>query len=134
MKRKQRKTNQSGPKGGRPSFVIDMEQVEQMCLCQCTEKEIAAQFGVSIDTIQRAIKKETGCGFADYFAEKRQKGFVSLRAKQFSLAMAGDRTMLIWLGKQYLKQSDKMESSGPDGGPIQVRTLNDFYADVGTRK
>jgi hypothetical protein len=26
------------------------------------------------------------------------------------LALAGDRTMLIWLGKQYLGQSDKQET------------------------
>ena len=27
--------------------------------------------------------------------------------------------MQMWLGKQYLGQSDKQEQSGPDGGPIQ---------------
>lgn len=114
----------SGTKGGRPAFVIDWPVAEKLCESQCTEKEIAAHFGVSVDTLQRAIQRELGCGFADYFAEKRQRGFVSLRVKQFSLAMNGDKTMLVWLGKQYLNQRDKMESSGPNGGPIPVATLS----------
>jgi AraC-like DNA-binding protein len=119
-KKRTRKTKPSGPKGGRPELIIDWEQVENLCRCQCTEKEISSQLGISVDTLQRAIQREKGCGFADYFAEKRQKGFVSLRTKQFSLAMTGDKTMLVWLGKQYLNQRDKSESSGPNGGPILV--------------
>jgi hypothetical protein len=27
--------------------------------------------------------------------------------------------MQIWLGKQYLGQSDKQEQSGPNGGPVE---------------
>ncbi len=34
--------------------------------------------------------------------------------------MGGNVSMLQWLGKQYCKQSDKMEHSGPDGGAIPV--------------
>jgi hypothetical protein len=38
--------------------------------------------------------------------------------------------MLIWLGKQYLGQSEKHELSGPAGGPIsQEHTLNDSAKD-----
>jgi hypothetical protein len=40
---------------------------------------------------------------------------------QFKAAEGGNATMLIWLGKQYLGQSDKTqhELSGPGGGPIE---------------
>ena len=31
---------------------------------------------------------------------------MSLRRKQYELALEGDRTMLIWLGKQHLGQSE----------------------------
>ena len=36
----------------------------------------------------------------------------SLRAKQFELAMRGNPTMLVWLGKQELGQSDRQQLSG----------------------
>ena len=34
---------------------------------------------------------------------------IELRRKQFEMAMDGDVRMLIWLGKQYLGQSEKPE-------------------------
>jgi hypothetical protein len=30
--------------------------------------------------------------------------------KQYDVAMSGNTALLIWLGKQYLKQSDKVET------------------------
>lgn len=43
---------------------------------------------------------------------------------QFKNAQAGNVTMQIWLGKQYLGQKDKqeVEQYGKDGGPIQQET------------
>ena len=40
---------------------------------------------------------------------------------QFQKAEAGDSTMLIWLGKQWLEQSDRhgVEITGDKGGPVQ---------------
>lgn len=40
------------------------------------------------------------------FDDGRLEGFVSLRRKQFAMAEKNP-TMAIWLGKQYLGQSDK---------------------------
>ena len=69
-----------------------------------TLTEIAAYCGVSDDTISRR--------FAE--AVKRGKSLMrgSLRAKQFELAMRGNPTMLAWLGKQELGQTDKQQLSG----------------------
>ena len=36
----------------------------------------------------------------------------SLRVKQFELAMHGNPTMLVWLGKQELGQTDRQQVSG----------------------
>lgn len=44
--------------------------------------------------------------FADIFAQKRTPGQISLRRSQFRLAEK-NASMGIWLGKQYLGQSDK---------------------------
>jgi len=41
--------------------------------------------------------------------ELRQEQLIELRQKQFEMAMNGDVRMLIWLGKQYLGQSEKPE-------------------------
>jgi hypothetical protein len=99
--------------GGRPRIEIDWQDFDRLCEVQCTLAELAAHFGVSEDTIERAVKREQKSSFADYFAQKRQAGFVSLRRKQYELAMAGNATMLIFLGKQYLGQSDKREVTAP---------------------
>jgi AraC-like DNA-binding protein len=93
--------------GGRPRIEIDWQTFDRLCEVQCTLAEIAAHFGVSEDTIERAVKREHGVSFADYFGEKRKAGFISLRRRQYELAMAGNATMLIFLGKQYLGQADK---------------------------
>jgi hypothetical protein len=44
-----------------------------------------------------------------------EEGRMSLRRLQWKKAQEGNTTMLIWLGKQYLGQSDKQELTGKDG-------------------
>jgi hypothetical protein len=70
------------------------------------------------DTLDRLLVEQTGQGFKAYYDEKSAYGRRSLRRKQWQLAMNGDKTMLIWLGKQYLNQAEKHEVSGSGGGPI----------------
>ena len=43
---------------------------------------------------------------------------MSLRRKQFETALAGNVTMMVWLGKQYLGQKDKTEITGENGGSL----------------
>ena len=54
----------------------------------------------------------------------KEVGKASLRSAQFKAALAGNATMLIWMGKQLLGQRDKLdhEVTGKDGGPIQTIT------------
>lgn len=124
-------------KVGRPFKTIDWKKVEKMCHAQCTEREIAATIGVDVNTLSAAIRRtfsQTFADFSEYFAAKRIVGLQSLRSKQYQLAIKGDRTMLIWLGKQHLSQRDKMESSGPNGGPIaievQPKSLSELAMDI----
>lgn len=121
---------------GRPRIEIDFTLLDNLCYVQCTEEEIASVLGVSVDTLARRVQEETGKGFAEYFAEKRAGGRMSLRRRQFTTAMGRDPivvdgelisegnkpnpTMLIWLGKQYLGQSDKNELTGRGGGALRV--------------
>lgn len=98
------------------------ENFDKLLALQCTRREIAAFYGRSEDWIADRVQDVKGMTFQQYSALVKPKGLVSLRRKQMEMALAGDRTMLVWLGKQYLGQADKMDSriSGPDGKPIEI--------------
>lgn len=106
--------------GGRPKKQISIKQFENLCKLQCTIHEIAAFFDTTTDTVEKRVSEHYGLGFSEVFRAKRGLGNISLRRKQRQLAEKGDRTMLIWLGKQHLGQKDRQEHSGPEGGPIPV--------------
>lgn len=96
-------------KGGRPKIEVDWQQFDKLCQIQCTLREIAEFFQCSEDTIERRCKEVKGMGFAEYFEQKRGLGKISLRRMQWQTAIDGNVTMQIWLGKNYLEQSDKQE-------------------------
>jgi hypothetical protein len=48
-------------------------------------------------------------GFSEYYRLKASVGKISLRRKQYSIAQEGNVTMLIWLGKNWLGQTDKLD-------------------------
>lgn len=107
-KRKRGRPKGSSKKMGRPKKNIDKAKFEEMCADQCTEVEIAGAFGVSTDTINNWCKATYGLTFSEVFAKKRQVGFVSLRHAQFEMAKK-NVVMAIFLGKNYLGQSDNPE-------------------------
>lgn len=92
----------------RPRKPIDWNAIEELCAQQCTQEEIAAELDISVDTLERACRRDKRVTFAEFFQQKRMRGFVSLRRRQFLVANGGNPTMLIWLGKQHLNQSDKI--------------------------
>lgn len=97
-------------RAGRKKIVIDWPTVEGLCKIHCTGEEIAAIINVSYDTLERAIKREKKSDFADYYKKHSSSGKASLRRRQFKSALDdGNVTMQIWLGKQYLGQTDKSD-------------------------
>jgi hypothetical protein len=88
---------------------ISIAELDKLCGMQCTIIEIAGWFKCSVDTIETRVLEATGKRFSEYFEEKRGAGKAALRRRQFQRAMGGNGTMLVWLGKQYLDQSDKSE-------------------------
>lgn len=117
-------------KTGRPRVPIKREEFESLCGLQCTLEEIAGFFRCSEDTIQRWVadnyKDEDGnpLTFAVVFRQKRGIGKISLRRSQFRLAQK-NATMAIFLGKQYLGQSDAGTGSTvetADDGFLQALT------------
>lgn len=85
---------------------IDQKIFENLCMIQCSIKECCAVLEVDDKTLSKWCKRTYGMPFSEVFAEKRQKGFVSLRRTQFKLAERS-AAMAIFLGKNYLGQVDK---------------------------
>lgn len=114
-------------KGGRPKKEIDKKVFENLCGLQCTLNEIASAFDCSTDTVERWCRREYKKGFAEVFSEKREKGRISLRRKQWQLAEKSP-AMAIFLGKNYLGQTDKqdVEVSGPNNAPIALKHKHDL--------
>ena len=93
-------------KNGRPQKEIDKKVFENLCGIQCTMSEILAVLDITDKTLTRWCKQTYGKSFSEVFKEKRQLGFISLRRTQFRLAEKS-AAMAIFLGKNYLGQSDK---------------------------
>ena len=93
--------------GGRPKIELDPAKVEALAALQCTFDEIASGLGVSTDTLDR--RRAENPEIAEAIKKGREEGTRSLRRLQWEAAEKGNVTMQIWLGKQWLKQSDKHE-------------------------
>ena len=106
---------------GRTPAVIDWDTVGKLLEADCKTVDIARQLGISEDTLTRRCKRDLDVPFAVFSQQKKMLGDNLLRAKQYQTAMSGNVTMQIWLGKQRLGQTDKMEHQGQGGGPVLLR-------------
>lgn len=83
---------------GATQRVVPPDEVYKLAEIGCTDREIAEWFMIKEDTLRY--------NFADYLTKGRSGMKRRLRAVQLSTALAGNATLLIWLGKQYLGQTD----------------------------
>jgi len=97
---------------------IDFDQLENLLQINCTKYEVAAFFGVSEDTIERRVKEHYEETFAVIKQRFASHANISIRRKQIEVAQAGNVKMLIWLGKNMLNQTDKMEHAGNSEKPV----------------
>jgi AraC-like DNA-binding protein len=95
-------------KTGRPRKEIDVDNFKKLCGMMCTLSEIAGFFDCSEDTIERWCKRELGDTFAETFKRYSANGKITLRRNQFKLSEK-NAAMAIFLGKNYLGQTDKIE-------------------------
>lgn len=87
----------------------ECEQFKKLCSIFCTKDETKYIMGVTRDdTFARLIAENfpDTPTWKEAFDRYSSDGKMSLRRKQVELALDGDRTMLIWLGKQQLGQSE----------------------------
>jgi hypothetical protein len=102
---------------GRPRIELDPVQVERLAAILCTNEEIGAVLGVSVDTLAR--RKQDDPEFVEALEIGKAIGRATLRRLQWQCANAGSDTMLIWLGKQTLGQHDKHTASA--AAPLLAR-------------
>jgi hypothetical protein len=83
---------------GRDRTVIPPEEVMKLAQMGCKDTEICDWFGVDGNTLRY--------NFSEELTKGRAALNMSLRRAQINTALSGNPTLLIWLGKQYLGQSD----------------------------
>ena len=108
---------------GRPrKYNIDTEQLEKLAGFGCTNTEIASFFGCNESLIRKS--------YSEFLTKGRDKGKMRLRQTQYKVAIgdaerniAPNVTMLIWLGKQVLGQSEKQDITTtelPEGFSVEL--------------
>lgn len=105
-KRKTRKTATMTVEGvvvGRDKKIVPPRDVERLAQMGCKDSEIAEWFGIDENTLRYNFSVELIKGKL----QLKQ----SLRQAQIRLALSGNATLLIWLGKNILGQSENPTDS-----------------------
>jgi hypothetical protein len=88
-------------KKGRPPKELWPDQIEELAAIQCTLSEMAAVFGCDVATLQDDPL------LMERVKRGRERGKSELRKAQFKKAIKDNSPPLqIWLGKNYLNQSE----------------------------
>ena len=103
---------------GRPPFEFDLDLVRKTAETFATYEEIAFIIGCSISTLQR--KRQEDPAFEHMIQHARAVEKVSFRRDLMKMARK-DPSVARFMAKNLLGYSDKVEHSGPDGGPIDLR-------------
>jgi hypothetical protein len=100
--------------------IVNADTVRQLGMLQCTQKEAAAFFDITLSTFRRLLRQEPAVRKA--WDQGLEGGKISLRRKQMRLANSNP-AMAIFLGKQYLGQQDvnRNEVTGKGGEPVAFR-------------
>lgn len=103
---------------GRPRKIDDekYELIGKLCRFKLKLSDVAELSGASETTIEDEIKKREGTTFREFREKKMAPIRQSLAQKAISMAMAGDKVMLIFCLKNMNGWADQPEDSfGEDG-------------------
>jgi hypothetical protein len=116
--RKNRKTAVKEVEGvivGRDKKIIPPEEVFKLAQLGCKNQEIADWFGIDENTLTYNFSVELLKG--------KESLKQSLRSAQIRAALSGNATLLIWLGKNILGQSDNPFNSD-ENAPLPWTSLD----------
>ena len=105
---------------GRNQTPVPPDEVELMAKIGCTDREIAEHFGLSESTLRY--------NFSDFLIKGRSELKQKLRKAQLRVAFEGNATLLIWLGKQILGQTDSPLQAGKEPLPFTDDDLDGIDA------
>lgn len=101
---------------GRNQIPVPPDEVELMAKIGSTDREIAEHFGITDSTLRY--------NFTDYLIKGRSELKQRLRQAQLRVAFEGNPTLLIWLGKQILGQTETPLQAGKEPLPFQDDDLD----------
>lgn len=109
-------------KTGRPKREFDWKFFDYLCGLEAPEEYCAEwilkeegreinkhSIKAAIKMIQRRIRERFNLSFVEYRDKRLDSRRLKLREWQWKAAEKGNVTMQIWLGKQYLGQTEKVE-------------------------
>lgn len=109
---------------------IDLAKVEQLASICGTQEEIAAALGISVDTLSRRTKDSAD--FAEVLRRGKLKGNLHAKSKLRAAIDKGEA----WAIKLYLatqcegwSEKNRIELTGKEGTPIEIKRLNDLTDD-----
>lgn len=85
---------------GDRKVVVPVDEVEKLARLWCSYTEIADWFGIPVETLKYNFKEVIDRG--------RSETKQALRKAQLKAALSGQVTMMIWLGKNILGQTDNV--------------------------
>ena len=88
---------------GENKTVIDPEEIYKLAKLWCSWEEMSDFFAVPANTLKY--------NFSDMVAKGRSETKQALRRSQIKLALNGNATMLIWLGKNILGQQESPQGA-----------------------
>jgi AraC-like DNA-binding protein len=113
--------NDSPKKMGRPPKVLDDALFDKIIILPLIRDDIAKIMGCSDEHLNTYCKRRFGKTFLSVQEENRQIFRSNILAKQYEMAMKGNIPLLIFLGKNYCKQSDKHEIQGSESKPLTLQ-------------
>ena len=110
---------------GRPRRKFDLEKVTVMASIGASPYEMASYFDCSTRVIQQRMTEDEEDPVKGDFLRAYKKGFGevkrSLRRCQIETALNGNPALLIWLGKNLLDQTDKIDSKQEISSKSEVK-------------
>jgi hypothetical protein len=84
-----------------------------------SQEYCAEKLGISADTLAQRIREKYDMSFPEYKHKRQETLRINIIKKQYQVAMSGNVSMLIWLGKNMCGQSDKNTVTGGEE-PIKL--------------
>jgi len=111
---------------------INETHFQKLCALQCTKAEIASFFECSEYQVDKWCNQTFGKGYKAVWDDFSQIGKVSLRRIQFRLAEKDSR-MAIFLGKNYLGQSEQPVQTYDSEAARAVKQLTDVLEEAASK-